>query len=59
MDYEHMLVNEFCNQTAKQAHGFRQMCNFYIFHDKRPGSLEERFNLDAQLFADYQKLFQP
>ncbi len=59
MDYETALVNEFCNQIAKMQHGFRAMSSWYIFSDKRPGSLTNRFNHDAADHADYMKLFQP
>ena len=58
MDATTAFVHEFCNQVAKMDAGLKQMKAFYIFEDKRPGSLEERFLGDAREFGEYQKMFQ-
>jgi hypothetical protein len=57
MDYETLFVSEFCNQLEDMRRRGRQAHEFYLFQDKRPGSVVERFQKDAAEFADYQKLF--
>jgi len=59
MDYATTFVNEFCNQLSRMEHGRRGMISWYLFHDKRPGTVTERFELDASDYAKYAKLFQP
>ncbi len=56
-DYATAFVNEFCNQLAKTTHGLRQMRSWYVFHDKRPGTIQERLDADAAEFRDYTNLF--
>lgn len=59
MDYQTTFFNEFCNQLSKMEHGRRNMISWYLFHDKRPGTVLERFEIDARQHAEYTKLFQP
>ena len=59
MDYATAFVNEFCNQLARMEHGRRGMISWYLFHDKRPGTVIERFEADAAQHAEFMKLFQP
>jgi hypothetical protein len=53
-----IFVNEFCNQMAKSARGIRHMHSWYVFADKRPGSVEERFTADAKDYFEYRQMFQ-
>ncbi len=57
MDYQHTLVSEFCNQLASTEKGIRQMRSWYVFSDKRPGTIRERFELDARLYFEYERMF--
>ena len=57
IDYETELANEFCNQIATMDRGVRGMKSFYLFEDKRPGTIVERFTEDARLFNEVNKLF--
>lgn len=57
MDYLHTLVSEFSNQLASTEKGVRQMSSWYLFSDKRPGTVLERFQLDAQRYFEYEKMF--
>lgn len=59
MDYATEFVNQFCNKLAILARAYRSVSSWYVFEDKRPGTIEERFTLDAADHAAYQKLFQP
>lgn len=56
MDYTHTLVSEFCDQLAFTQKGIRNMHSFYLFSDKRPRTIQERFEADAKEFFEYQKL---
>ena len=58
MDYETEFVSQFCTQLAINDRGLRGMYAFYIFEDKRPGSVTDRFKMDAEKFWEYQKMFQ-
>lgn len=58
MDYATTFVNEFVNQLAITQKGMRNMHSFYLFSDKRPGTIRERFEADAKKFFEYQNLFQ-
>lgn len=58
MDYATTFVNEFCNQLAFTQKGIRNMHSWYLFSDKRPGTIRERFEADAKKFFEYQNLFQ-
>ena len=57
MDPNTLLVHNFCNQVAKMYQGVRDLRVFYLFADKRSGTIQERFEADARSFWDYQKLF--
>ena len=59
MDYATTFVDQFCDQLAINERGLRNMHSFYLWVDKRPGTILERFELDARRFWEYQKLFQP
>jgi hypothetical protein len=59
MDYATAFVHEFCLQLARAERGLRHMHAFYVFSDKRPGTVRERFEADAKQHAEYTKLFQP
>ena len=52
------FVSLFCDRVALQYAGLRQMYAFYLFQDKRPGTLEENFIADAKSFDEYRRLFQ-
>lgn len=60
MDYSYaeVFITEFCNQLAITHKGMREMHSFYLFSDKRPGTIRERFEADAKEFFEYQNLFQ-
>jgi hypothetical protein len=58
MDYANTFVSEFCNQLAFTQRGIQRMRSWYIFSDRRPGSIVERFELDARSYFEYQKMFQ-
>lgn len=53
-----IFVNEFCNRLDQTARGIRHMHDWYLFSDKRPGSIRDRFEADAKDYYKYQKLFQ-
>jgi len=57
MDYATEFVNQFVTQLAIKERGLRNMHAYYLFHDTREGSIEERFTADAREFWEYQKLF--
>jgi len=57
--YQNTLVSEFCNQLASTEKGIRQMRSWYVFSDKRPGTIRERFELDASLYFEYERMFKP
>lgn len=58
MDYATTFVNEFCNQLTLTQKGIRDMHSWYLFSDKRPGTIREKFETDAKEFFEYQNLFQ-
>lgn len=58
MDYATTFVNEFVNQLTLTRKGIRNMHSWYLFSDKRPGTIRERFEADAKEFFEYQNLFQ-
>jgi hypothetical protein len=57
MDYATAFVHEFTNQLALVEHRRRSMIAYYLFDDKRPGTVIERFEADAAQHAAYTKLF--
>ena len=50
------FITEFCNRMALVEKNRRAMYGFYLFGDKRQGTITERFDADARLWAEYQKL---
>lgn len=52
------FVNIFCSQLAKADKGMRTMSVFYLWEDKRDGSVEDRFKADVVEFNEYRRLFQ-
>ena len=54
-----LFVNEFCNQIDRVEKNRRKMCSWYMWGDKRDGSITDRFNLDASDFMEYRRMFQP
>jgi hypothetical protein len=55
-----LFVNEFCNQINRMYRNNRHFVSeFYLWSDKRPGSVTERLEADAQDEANYQRLFRP
>ena len=58
MNYVETLVTEFCKQLATTQRGVRQMHSYYLFSDKRPGPIRERFEQDARDYFEYEKMFQ-
>ena len=56
MDNATTFSNEFVNQLAIRERGLRYMHEFYLFEDKRLGTLKERFEQDARQWGEWQKL---
>jgi len=56
MDYATTFVNEFSNQLAINQRGIRNMRSWYVFSDKRPGGIIERFERDAKEFFEFEKM---
>ena len=52
-------VSLVCDRVALHYKGLRAMSSWYVFQDKRPGSLQENFAADARSFDDYQRIFKP
>jgi hypothetical protein len=52
-----VFVNEFCNRLALTAKGMRDLHSFYVFEDKRQGTIEERFSADAEDYYNYTAMF--
>jgi hypothetical protein len=50
MDYATEFTNQFCTQLALNERGLRHMHAFYVFEDKREGSLVDRYTRDAAKF---------
>lgn len=59
MDPETAFVHYFCNQLEDRLRQYRHMMGWYIFSDKRPGTIQERFESDADDYADYVRMFRP
>ena len=59
MDYNTEFVNHFCTQLAINDKGLRHMHAFYLFHDKREGSVIERFTQDAAKFWSVHSMLYP
>jgi hypothetical protein len=57
MDYATEFVNQFCTQLAIRDKGLRNMHAFYLWGDKRDGTVQERFEMDARDYFEYQKIF--
>jgi len=53
-----VFVHQFCSRLAQAAKGMRDMHSWYLWSDKRSGSITERFDQDARDWAEYQKMFQ-
>jgi hypothetical protein len=52
-----LFVSNFCSQLAKMDRPTWEMSSFYLFSDKRPGGIIERFEADAKREWDYQKMY--
>ena len=59
MDYSTTFFNEFCLQLHKMERGLRQMHSFYVFQDKRPGTLLENWEADAKKFMEVHRMLYP
>jgi hypothetical protein len=58
MDYDlETLVTAVTNQAYALDKAVRRMRGWYVFSDKRPGTVQERFDLDARQYREYQDLF--
>lgn len=53
------FISLFCDRVAIQYAGLRSMYCFYLFQDKRPGTLEENFVADAKSWSEYERMFRP
>ena len=53
------LVAAVTNQACALDKAVRRMRAFYVFSDPRPGTIRERFDQDAQLYAEYTAMFRP
>jgi hypothetical protein len=51
------LVNMLCNQLAIYDRRNADLFAWYRFGDKRPGTPNERLQHDADLYAEYRKMF--
>lgn len=58
MDETTRFVHLFINNLEKQAKLYRSLVRKYVF-DRRPGTIQENFDKDAKLFADYIQMFRP
>lgn len=56
--YIGVFLTEFCNQLAVTQRGIQRMRAWYIFEDRRPGTVTERFERDARDYFEYEKMFQ-
>ena len=52
-----LFVNEFCHQIWRAFKGNREMHSFYLWSDKRPGTIRERMDADAKEFHEYRRMF--
>ena len=59
MDYATEFVNQFVTKLALNERGLRHMAAFYIWHDRREGSLTDRFKADAAKFWEVHKQLYP
>lgn len=59
MDAETAFVHHFCTQLAEIVKGHQRMAAWYVLKDKRPGTIQERFEKDAADYAEYARLFKP
>lgn len=57
MDPTSAFVSQFVTQLELARKGLRDMHSWYIFSDKRCGTIQERFEQDAAEFVAYQKMF--
>ena len=59
MDYSTTFFNEFCNQLANNERGVETDASFYVFQDKRPGTLLENWEADAKKFMEVHRMLYP
>ena len=52
-----VLVTAVTKQACALDKAVRRMRSWYVFSDKRPGTVQERFDLDARQYREYQDLF--
>ena len=55
----HLFVTEFVNQMARMHKGIIEMRSWYIFTDKRPGTILVRLDADAKRYNDYERMKRP
>lgn len=53
------FVSAFCIRLAEMDRQTRLLFAYYVFSDKRPGSVIERFRADAKEFDEHRRLFRP
>lgn len=53
------LVTLAVDYAARQHKTVRFMSSWYVFSDTRPGSLQERVDLDAKRYVEYGRMFKP
>jgi hypothetical protein len=51
------FVSIFCTELARSYKRIRAMYSWYVWSDKRDGTIRERFEADAADFMEYRKLF--
>lgn len=56
---ETLFVDLFCTRLANTVKSWEQMRIFYVWEDKRLGSVEERFRRDVSDFAEYERMRRP
>ena len=54
-DYSTAFVHEFINRMEKALKGFRWVKTFYVFVDKRPGTIEEKLQRDAEDTTNFRR----
>ena len=59
MDEFYDYLTEFINHMAKVDKDITRAVTWYVFEDKRSGTVQERFDLDAAEYSAYSKMFRP
>ena len=52
-------ITETCNQMAQMDKDITRAMAWYLFEDRREGSIQTRFDADASEYSSYRRMFQP